>query len=146
MYRAIQADWKKYAEQLLFIRNEVFTKEQNIPSELDDDGLDHRLYHILVFYTENDKEDPIATGRMSKGGKIGRLSVLQPHRKKGVGKQIISLFEEIAISNGIENLSLSAQIHAQEFYEKIGFKVIGEPYSDVGIPHITMVKPLILTP
>jgi ElaA protein len=38
----------------------------------------------------------------------------------------------------VEIARLGAQVHALNFYEKLGFKVVGPVYEDAGIPHRDM--------
>ncbi len=59
---------------------------------------------------------------------IGRVAVLKSHRGLGVGKVLMQAV--IAY--------LSSQVHAQAFYQALGFMQEGEEYLDCGIPHIHM--------
>ncbi len=60
------------------IRDEVFIKEQGISKDIEFDGKDDDSCHVLVFSNKH----VIATGRMQKDGRIGRIAVLKEHRKK----------------------------------------------------------------
>jgi ElaA protein len=40
----------------------------------------------------------------------------------------------------VNKIKLSAQKYLENFYSNLGFKTIGEPYLEDGIPHIAMVK------
>ena len=50
--------------------------------------------------------------------------------------------EKIAKSQNARTVVLSAQVRVREFYEKMGYVTIGDPYLDEGCPHIMMEKAL----
>ena len=122
------------------IREEVFIKEQGFQNEFDD--LDNKAYHLLLFI---DKE-PVATGRMYQKADekstyiLGRIAVLKAYRNSQLGKKVLSILEEKAKDMGGSKIMLSAQMQAQGFYEKYGYKISGEIFYDEGCPHIPMEK------
>ena len=85
---------------------------------------------------------PVGTGRILLDGHIGRLAVLQAHRKKGYGNKLLDHLELIAQENGLTEVFLNAQITAIPFYEKRGYMIISDIFDDAGIPHQTMRKTL----
>ena len=85
---------------------------------------------------------PVGTGRILLDGHIGRLAVLQAHRKQGYGNKILDHLELIAQENELDEVFLNAQIAAIPFYEKRGYTIISEIFEDAGIPHQTMRKTL----
>jgi len=76
------ADYKNYHFQIHQIRNEVFIDEQNVPEDIEIDGLDSGAKHALVF----DSDKAIGTGRMLPDGHIGRIAVKKNYRGRGIGK------------------------------------------------------------
>ena len=60
-------------------------------------------------------------------------------RKTGLGKLLIKEAVNAAIEKfGAEKIEIGAQIQAQGFYEKCGFKVTDNEYVEDGIPHVMM--------
>lgn len=128
--------------QILRLRAQVFIVEQNCVYQ-DIDNKDQKALHILGF--KNDKL--IAYTRIFKPldyfehASIGRVVVALEERKFGYGHLIMkhtilaveSYFNETTIK-------ISAQSYLQNFYESHGFKQVGEPYLEDGIPHIAMIK------
>jgi len=125
-------------EKIKSIREEVFIKEQNVPEELEIDGLDPEAIHSIAF----DDNTEIGTGRMFPDGHIGRIAVKKHYRGRGLGKIIMESLIEVARVNKIPEVWLSSQYHAKGFYEKLGFIKIGEVYKEAGIDHIKMKKKL----
>ena len=116
------------------IRQQVFIEEQQVPVELEWDGLDDDAVQLLV--TKNGK--PVATSRMLSDGHIGRMAVMADYRHQGLGSQMLLKLIEIAKQNGLSRVFLSAQVEAIDFYQKYGFTVDSETYMDAGIPHKDM--------
>ena len=130
--------WQKDKELLSNIRYQVFVDEQNVPFELEIDDDDPLAAHVLFLVDGQ----PVGTGRILLDGHIGRLAVLQAHRKQGYGNKILEHLELIAQENELAEVFLNAQIAAIPFYEKRGYTVISDVFDDAGIPHQTMRKTL----
>lgn len=126
------------------IRTKVFVEEQGVPlkDEFDDfDTLDRDCEHVLAFY----EGLPVGTGRIRTVngiGKIERICILEPYRKYGIGKGIVSALETIAIQNGLLQVKLHGQAHAKGFYEKLNYEASSDEFMEDGIPHLLMVKQL----
>jgi predicted GNAT family N-acyltransferase len=130
--------WQKDKELLSNIRYQVFVDEQKVPIELEIDDDDPLAAHVLCFVDGQ----PIGTGRILLDGHIGRLAVLQAHRKQGYGNKMLDHLELIAQENELTEVFLNAQVTAIPFYEKRGYTVISDVFDDAGIPHQTMRKTL----
>jgi len=122
------------------VRDEVFINEQGISAGLEEDGRDDLCLHVLVL----DGGAPIGTGRIDpeKHGKIGRVAVLAPLRRQGIGTLIMDELEKIAALEGLERVWFHAQDSAVDFYEKMGYRSTGSPFKEAGIGHIRMEKDL----
>ena len=130
--------WQKDKELLSKIRYQVFVDEQKVPIEFEIDDDDPLAAHVLCLVDGQ----PVGTGRILLDGHIGRLAVLQAHRKQGYGNKILDHLELIAQENELTEVFLNAQVTAIPFYEKRGYTVISDVFDDAGIPHQTMRKTL----
>ena len=135
---SIICDYESYAEDICAIRNEVFVNEQNVPKELEIDGLDIEAKHVLAFVDGV----PIGTGRILSDGHIGRVAVLKDYRGLGIGKLIMKELIKWAQDMSLEKVWLSSQWHAHSFYLDFGFVCVDEIYKEAGIDHIKMFKVL----
>ena len=135
---AIICDYASNTEDICAIRYEVFVGEQNVPEELEIDGLDGEAKHVLVFVDEV----PIGTGRILNDGHIGRVAVLKNYRGLGIGKSIMKDLIKWAQDMSLEKVWLSSQWHAHSFYLDFGFVCVDEIYKEAGIDHIKMFKVL----
>lgn len=122
------------------IRDVVFVKGQNVPQDLEIDGLDSEAEHFLVLVDGL----PAATSRVRYKApniaKIERVAVLDDYQGKGLGKKLMLFILEHLKSKNIKSAILGSQVHAIPFYEKLGFYVVSDEYLDADIPHKDMKK------
>ncbi|ENU44732.1 GNAT family acetyltransferase [Acinetobacter genomosp. 33YU] len=138
MYEVIAGGWEQLEKDAKYIREQVFIQEQGIASEDEWDDFDATAVHFMVY----DKEQPIATARLLPQHSVGRVAVLIPYRKQGIGKILMQHIIDYARNQKLPYLKLSAQTYVTAFYEALGFNVQGEVYQDCGIPHINMILAL----
>jgi len=131
------ARWPEDAEALRTIRREVFIVEQNVPEELEWDGLDADCRHAIAASTLANGV-AIGCGRLLPDGHIGRMAVREPWRGRGVGAALLRHLMDLALREGHARVVLNAQTHAMRFYERFGFTSVGEEFMEAGIPHRTM--------
>ncbi len=134
-FRIRRARWPQDREALQLVREQVFVQEQGVPLELEWDGRDAQAFHLLV---EDRRGNPIGTARLLPGGHIGRMAVVRPWRGRGVGTALLRAMVEEGRRRGLERLVLNAQLEAVPFYERAGFRALGEVFEDAGIPHRRM--------
>lgn len=122
-------------------RFEVFVCEQEIIEEQDFDDKDKLCHHVML------KEDEriVAYSRIVPKGigyeniSIGRVLVLNSHRRRGIAQKMMKVALEFIKNNLNENIVvLSAQEYVKEMYSSVGFKVISDVYDEVNIPHVKM--------
>lgn len=121
------------------VRTEVFVQEQGIPIEEEWDPRDATATHAVVL---NNHGHPVGTARLLQPepgvGQIGRMAVLRNQRGHGYGARLMQALTEVARQRGDHTLVLHAQRTAEGFYARLGYTPVGEPYDEVGIPHIHM--------
>lgn len=128
-------DWPTAAERLSAVRRTVFIEEQRVPEDLEWDAEDARSVHALA---ESPGGWPVGTARLLPDGHIGRMAVLPPWRRAGVGAALLRRLLDAAEARGDRVLRLNAQVHAIGFYERFGFAAHGPLFDDAGIPHRAM--------
>ena len=124
------------------IRRRVFIEEQNVPEEIELDADDGDAFHALAILDGV----AIGCGRMLEHGdsevKIGRMAVLREYRKTGVGAHILRFLIDRARARGLRKAVLHAQLTAEGFYRKEGFKPVGDVFYEAGIAHRKMERDL----
>ena len=138
-FSIVIAPWPEIAVQSRMVRESVFVVEQNIPVELEWDDIDPECMHALA---TDDRGVAIGTGRLLPDGHIGRMAVLAEWRSRGVGRAILEALVEEARRRGFAEAMLNAQSYASGFYAKSGFEVVGDEFTEAGIPHVAMARTL----
>ncbi len=121
------------------IRLEVFVAEQGVPPEAELDNWDRQARHALVRLDGQ----PVATLRWhgtddGRAVRIGRVAVRRLYRGRGIGRQLMAWVLSRLDGEGSSTTLLHAQVQARSFYERLGYVVEGEPFTEDGILHIAM--------
>jgi len=74
---------------------------------------------------------------------LRQMAVVPNRQGHNIGKELVAYVESYIQKEGGKKITLHARQEAQGFYEKIGYRVEGESFEEVGIPHFTMEKKLI---
>jgi predicted GNAT family N-acyltransferase len=126
--------WRSESPALRKIRREVFITEQGFAESEEWDQDDAVSCHALVTLNR----EPVGTGRLNPGGKIGRIAVRAGLRGRGIGTMILRRLLDEACRRGIREPYLHAQVQALPFYEKLGFRREGDVFDEVGVSHVRM--------
>lgn len=74
--------------------------------------------------------------------KLRQMAVETYYQRRGLGRELIVYAERIASLRGYQEVYLHARRTAIGFYEKQGYKAVSDIFTEVGIPHVEMVKQL----
>jgi ElaA protein len=140
--KTFEALTKQELYDILQLRSEVFVVEQDCVYQ-DIDGKDQKALHVIG--RKNNKI--IAYTRLFKPGdyfefsSIGRVVVGKKERHFKYGNQIMeSSILAIKQHYNETSIKISAQAYLKSFYNRLGFKEVGEEYLEDDIPHIAMIK------
>jgi ElaA protein len=133
--------WYKISQ----LRVEVFIVEQQcIYQEFD--GKDLSCTHIYGCFDNK----LVASARLVPPGisyegycSIGRVVSDAEYRRHGFGFELLQ--ESVRLCEALypgTPIKISAQVYLIKFYEKFGFRAIGEHYLEDGLPHVAMVRPV----
>ena len=128
--------------QMLALRYEILRKPLGLdftPEELKQEEND-----ILIAAFEEEKMLGCCflTAIDSHGVKLRQLAVQNNLQGKGIGASLMNFAENIARDRGFRTIQLNARKVALEFFEKQGYKVEGDEFIQLGIPHYLMKKKL----
>lgn len=135
-----RVDWAAAESALADVRRRVFVQEQGVPESLEWDGVDPQCGHVAARTRDG---TVIGTGRLLPDGHIGRMAVLAPWRRSGVGSAMLAELVEMAGDRGHREVILNAQCYVTAFYRRAGFRVTSGEFLEAGIPHVEMRKSLV---
>lgn len=125
-------------EQAFAIRQQVFIEEQNVPEDLERDGLDDDCTHFLIWVNGV----AVGTGRCrtvnSDTIKFERMALLGKYRNQGFGTQLLQAMITFAREKNFQTIRLHAQSEAVPYYRRAGFEVTGDQFLEAGIVHLPM--------
>lgn len=82
-----------------------------------------------------DRDDPTRV-------KLLQMAVAPDLAGQGVGARLVRELERRVREEGAVEVHMHARLSARGFYEKLGYSASGEVFSEVGLPHILMRRPL----
>lgn len=74
--------------------------------------------------------------------RLRQMAVQNTAQQKGVGAAIMQFAENLAADRGFTELMMHARKTAVGFYEKFGYKIRGNEFTEISIPHFVMSKEL----
>jgi predicted GNAT family N-acyltransferase len=139
-YKLVVSD--RELKEAFEVRKRVFVEEQGISENLVFDDYDGEALHMVV----EDGERVIGTARVlflaANQAKVERMALLEPFRRKGIGRKIISFLDEELRNRQVQLVVLHAQSGVVAFYKSCGFDELGSPFWEAGIKHVKMQRRL----
>ena len=129
-------------KQVLKLRDEVLRKPLGL--NFSNDELEQERNHMHMAAYEDDrmpgccmlvKEDPETV-------RLRQMAVVNDVQGKGIGRALMQFAENLARDRGYKRITMHARKNAVGFYERMGYKKIGEEFEEITIPHIVMEKEL----
>lgn len=74
--------------------------------------------------------------------RLRQMAVLNDLQGKGIGRALMNFAENLARDRGYKIIRMHARNNAVGFYEKVGYKVRGNQFIEITIPHFVMEKDL----
>ena len=129
-------------QQMVKMRDDILRKPLGLgfsPQELDVEK-----NNMLIGAFEDDHmlgccmlvEEDTATVRLRQ------MAVLNDLQGKGIGRALMNFAENLARDRGYKVLSMHARKNAIGFYEKMGYSITSDEFTEVTIPHYVMEKKL----
>ena len=112
---------------------------------LNDDDLrdEYTQIHIAAIHDDGEIIGTVLLKPLSQGRvKLRQMAVSPLSQRNGIGQKLVQFAEETASTLGFDDIELHARIHAQAFYEKLGYAAVGERFLEVTLPTIKMIKRL----
>ncbi len=77
-----------------------------------------------------------------QSGRLRAMAVSPARQRQGVGALLVKRLEQEVLQRGVRTITLHARAQAASFYARLGYAVAGEPFLEVSLPHVQMVKSL----
>jgi GNAT superfamily N-acetyltransferase len=128
--------------QMVQLRNQILREPLGLTITAEE--LDNEKNDILIAAFDDDEMMGccILTPMDASTIRLRQMAVPASLQGKGIGASIMSFAEDLARDKGYSRMIMHARDTAIGFYEKFGFRVIGDPFTEVNLPHHIMEKVL----
>ena len=118
------------------------------PFELKKDIVEDEMEGISMHFSASYSGALLGYARLTLAGEqaiISQMVIEEDVRKQGIGAEILRHLVEKAIASGVKKISLNSRLKAIKFYEKFGFKAIGDVFASpkTRLLHMKLEKPLL---
>ena len=132
---------KEY-KKMVDLRHQVLRKPLGL--EFTEEELAREHEDILIGAFEDDMMLGCCMLTMVEPDKVRlrQMAVIAGLQGKGIGRVLMEFAENLARDRGYKTITMHARKSAVGFYEKQGYKRVGEEFVEVTIPHYVMEKVL----
>src|SRR5688572_26927771 len=129
-------------QQMLKLRKEILRLPLGL--NFSQEELEREKNNLLMAAFDDDKmlaccmlveEDPQTV-------RLRQMAVLNDLQGQGIGKALMQFAENLARDRGYQKITMHARKNATGFYEKMGYRRIGQEFDEITIPHYVMEKEL----
>jgi len=140
--KIIYHDSKEY-QQMIGLRDEILRKPLGL--YFDPEELNREKDDLLIGAFDDDKLIGccLLTRSDATTCRLRQMAVSSNLQKKGIGASLMSFAENVARDRGYRTITMHARKTAVGFYQKFGYKISGDEFYEVTVPHYIMEKNLI---
>ncbi len=135
--RQLEFDSAEY-DASLRLREDVLRKPLGMKLSLQDQRGEQAQLHFGAFEDGRLVGVIILVPEENPNGKLRQMAITTAQQGKGIGAQLLEAVHAFAKSEGYSALTLNARETARSFYAKHSYEIFGEPFVEVGLPHVAM--------
>jgi ribosomal protein S18 acetylase RimI-like enzyme len=127
-------------QQMVHLRNEILRRPLGL--QFTPEELEKEKEEILIGAFEEEKMLGCCMLIMEAPNsvRLRQMAVLNNLQGKGIGRALMQFAENIARDRGFHKITMHARKTAIGFYEKLGYRISGQEFEEVTIPHYIMEK------
>lgn len=126
-----------YLESLA-VRETMLRRPLGMHNRQEDIEKDHEQLHFVAVHQGH----VIATVSAIRLGnarlKLRQMAVSAQYHGQGIGASLLEYAHAYAREEGVEHITLNARDSAIRFYEKLGYRPVGELFDEIGLTHQRM--------
>ena len=127
-------------KQACKLRDEILRRPLGLSLYAEDLQTESTFYHYGIFDEDTIIACVVAVPDTGALVQIRQMAVVKGSRSKGVGTRLLEYTEGSLLKKGFSNFFLNARREAVPFYQKLGYRPIGDEFLEVSIPHRKMEK------
>jgi predicted GNAT family N-acyltransferase len=127
-------------DEMLELRNETLRKPLGLAFSAEELAAEPNQIHLAAFQDGRVVGCLLLAPQSPTTVKMRQVVTAPELRGSGVGRLLVAHSETLARARDFEWIELSARESALSFYLALGYEIVGEPYTEVTIPHRRMRK------
>lgn len=137
--KIIDHNSKEY-KQMVELRRQILRKPLGL--DFTEEDLDKEKEDLLIAAYEDDEMLGccILTETNPRTVRLRQMAVKAGLQGKGIGRVLMQFAENIARDRGYKKLCMHSRKTSAGFYERLGYTITGEEFTEVTIPHYNMEK------
>jgi N-acetylglutamate synthase-like GNAT family acetyltransferase len=140
--RLIQHGTPQY-EEMIRLRMKILRVPLGLTFTAEELAMEKADYLIACYENERMVGCCVLTVKSRDTIQLRQMAVDTDMQGKSFGAAILSFAEDISKNDGYRVLMMHAREVAAGFYEKLGYTIIGDRFTEVTIPHYHMEKSLV---
>ena len=132
---------KEY-KQMLTLRNNILRKPLGLDFSQDELETEKNHMHMAAFEDDQMLGCCMLVQENDETVRLRQMAVMNDLQGKGIGRALMQFAENLARDRGYKKISMHARKNAAGFYEKMGYKKVGEEFTEITIQHYVMEKEL----
>ena len=129
-------------EQVLKLRNEVLRKPLGLSFSNDELDKERNNLHIAAYEDDQMLGCCMLVEEAPGTVRLRQMAVINDLQGKGIGRALMQFAENLARDRGYKKITMHARKNAIGFYEKMGYRKLGDEFEEITIPHYVMEKEL----
>jgi predicted GNAT family N-acyltransferase len=129
-------------QQMLDLRDEILRKPLGLHFSHDELEKEKNNLHIAAYEDDQMLGCCMLVEEEPETVRLRQMAVINDLQGKGIGKALMQFAENLARDRGYKRITMHARKNALGFYEKMGYKQIGQEFQEITIPHFVMEKEL----
>lgn len=128
--------------QMVKLRDDILRKPLGLGFTAEELEEEKENMHIAAFEDDDILGCCMLVEENPQTVRLRQMAVLNDLQGKGIGRALMGFAENIARDRGYKVLAMHARKNATGFYEKMGYKIASDEFTEVTIPHYVMEKKL----
>ena len=128
--------------QMLALRDAILRKPLGLHFDSDELENEKKNLHIAAFEDDQMLGCCMLVQENDETVRLRQMAVMNDLQGKGIGRALMQFAENLAPDRGYKKISMHARKNPAGFYEKMGYKKVGEEFTEITIPHYVMEKEL----
>lgn len=129
-------------QQMVKLRRDILRKPIGIDFTPDELEKERENMLIAAFDDEQILGCCMLVKESAQKVRLRQMAVLNDLQGKGIGRALTLFAENIARDQGYRIINMHARKPVVGFYEKMGYRVVSEEFTEISLPHFEMEKEL----